>query len=47
MKKEYTEPQIEVIDDQVQQLMQQVSPLTIDPEGTTGNNDSLELDFEE
>lgn len=44
MKKEYTEPQIEVIDDQVQQLMQQVS---VNPDEETTNNDSLELDFEE
>ena len=46
MKKEYIEPQLEVLEAE-EQLMQGVSPLTIDPEGTTGNNDSLELDFEE
>ncbi len=43
MKKEYIEPQLEVLEAE-EQLMQQIS---IDPDQTTGNNDSLELDFEE
>ena len=43
MKKEYIEPQLEVLEAE-EQLMQQIS---IDPDQETGNNDSLELDFEE
>ena len=43
MKKEYIDPQLEVIKSE-EHLMQQVS---IDPDQETTNNDSLELDFED
>ena len=43
IKKEYMEPQLEVINAE-DQLMQQIS---VSPEEETHNNDSMELDFEE
>ena len=43
IKKEYMEPQLEVIKAE-DQLMQQIS---VDPNQETHNNDSMELDFEE
>jgi hypothetical protein len=43
IKKEYTEPQFEVINAE-EQLMQQIS---VDPNQETHNNDSMDFDFEE